>query len=460
MRRVVVINVVGLSERLIGPATPNIAALAEVGGMRPIAAVTPAVTCSAQATYLTGLRPSDHGIVGNGWYFRDLSEVLFWRQSNRLIRGRQIWELARARDPGFTGANLFWWYNMYSGADIGVTPRPMYPADGRKIPDCYAKPQSLRDTLTQELGPFPLFKFWGPGADIRSSTWITEASLRVQETADPTLTLVYLPHLDYVLQKESPDGPSVPQNLREVDRLCGRLIDAARARNAHVILLSEYAVLPVTGPVHINRVLREHGYIQYREELGREVLDPGASAAFAIADHQIAHLYVRDPEDLSAVRALVDGTPGVDRVLDGAGKAQIGLDHDRAGDLVALAAPDRWFTYYYWLDDERCPDYARTVDIHRKPGYDPVELFIDPAFRFSKLAVGTRLIRRKLGFRTLLDVIPLDATLVKGSHGRVMGGTGDRPVILSSAGWEGAANEAVDATAVLGLILAHLDDTA
>src|SRR6266852_4678801 len=172
MREVVLINVVGLTGRLLGQSTPNLERLASRGQARPLATVTPAVTCPVQSTFLTGLLPRDHGIVANGWYFRDLSEVWLWRQSNRLVAGEKVWDAARRMEPRFTAANVFWWYNMYSSADIGVTPRPMYPADGRKIPDCYAAPPELRDELTRLLGPFPLFRFWGPATDLSSSQWI------------------------------------------------------------------------------------------------------------------------------------------------------------------------------------------------------------------------------------------------------------------------------------------------
>ena len=182
-----------------------------------------------------------------------------------------------------------------------------------------------------------------------------------------------------------------------------------------MIVLSEYGIVPVSRPVHPNRVLRAAGLINYRMELGREVLDIGGSEAFAMADHQIAHVYVRDPARVRrGASALLEGVPGVGEVLDEAGKREYGLDHDRSGELVLIAEPDAWFTYYYWEDDAKAPDYARTVDIHRKPGYDPVELFLDPAIRVPPLALGSRLVRKKLGFRTLLDVIPLDATLVQG----------------------------------------------
>lgn len=457
MKPTLVLDVVGLTASLLGGHTPNLMRLSGRGGLRNLRTVTPAVTCTAQTTFLTGLLPRDHGIVANGWYFRDLSEVWFWRQSNRLVAGERVWDAGRRLDPGFTCANLFWWYNMYSGADIGVTPRPMYPADGRKIPDCYAEPPELRTELTNALGRFPLFRFWGPATSIRSSDWIARSAGHVTATRRPTLTLVYLPHLDYCLQRHGPDPahPDVARDLAAVDALCGELIEQAEADGAAVLVLSEYGITAVRRPVHINRALREAGLIRVREELGRELLDPGASAAFAVSDHQVAHVYVQRPDRLAEVRALIEALPGVERVLDEEGKRRIGLDHPRSGELVALAEKDAWFTYYYWLDDRRAPDFARMVEIHRKPGFDPVELFLDPALRWPKGAVGWRLLKKALGFRTLMDVIPLDASLVKGSHGRVNERAEDGPLIMSSE--PGLLPEGdVDAREVKALMLAHV----
>ena len=455
MQSTVVINVVGLTPALLGAHTPNLQRLALQGGMRPLNTVTPAVTCTAQSTFLTGLLPREHGIVGNGWYFRELAEIWFWRQSNRLVSGEKIWDVARRRDPRFTCANLFWWYNMYSSADIGVTPRPMYPADGRKIPDCYAQPAELRDELTALLGQFPLFQFWGPGANIVSSQWIGRCTLHVRRTRRPTLTLIYLPHLDYNLQRLGPGHPDLAADLAAIDAVCGEIIEQAERDGAAIIVLSEYGITEVSNPIHINRTLRTADMIQVRTELGREQLDAGVSTAFAVADHQLAHIYVRRPEAVTEVKALVESIPGVERVLDERTKPQFGLDHPRAGELVAIARADSWFTYYYWLDDAKAPDYARTVDIHRKPGYDPVELFIDPAIRLPKLAIGWRLAKRALGSRTLMDVIGVDAALVKGSHGRVTDRSDEGPLFISSRA-ELLPDGPVAATAVKALLLDHI----
>ena len=457
MRRTVVLNVVGLTEPLLRSA-PRLRAWRERGTLARVRAAFPAVTCTAQSDYLTGVRPSTHGVVGNGWYDRDDCEVRFWKQSNRLVQAAKVWDAARERDASFTCANLFWWFNMYSSVDYSVTPRPMYPADGRKIPDVYTSPAGLRDELQQALGTFPLFNFWGPRAAVESSRWIAEAAKHVDRRFSATLTLVYLPHLDYDLQRWGPDERQAMAAVNDVDGLCGELIDHFEGAGAQVIVLSEYGIRNVARPVHVNRVLRHGGYLAVRHELGREYLDPGASAAFAVADHQVAHVYVNDPARVNHVRRLLESTAGIERVLDGGGLGEMDIDHRRSGDLIAVAQPDAWFTYYFWLDGAVAPDYARTVDIHRKPGYDPVELFLDPSIRVPALTVGWKLAKRKAGLRSLLDVIPLDATLVKGSHGRRPDlEAPDTPVFISSRN-DLVSGRGIESTDVHGLLLAHLFD--
>lgn len=459
MQRTLVILVVGLSPDLVGPHTPNIAKLAARGAMRPLNTVTPAVTCTAQSTLATGLMPSGHGAVANGWYFKDLREVLLWRQPNNLVDGEKIWDAGKARDPEFTCAKMFWWYNMYASADWSATPRPMYPADGRKIPDHYAEPPELHDELDARFGQFPLFKFWGPLADIESSDWIGKATAHVMDTRNPTLTLTYLPHLDYNLQRLGPDltHPRIQEDLKEIDDVCGELIEAANKTGQRIIIVSEYGITPATDAVHINRALRQAGLIRVRpEEFGREILDCGASEAFAMADHQIAHIYVKNPDRIEEVRALVAGLDGVESVWGADGKRDNGLDHERSGELIAVSEADRWFSYYYWLDEAKAPDFARCVDIHRKPGYDPVELFVDPEIKFPKLAAGWKLAKRKMGARQLLDIISPSATeIVKGTHGRLTDDPEAGPLVISSEA-DLMPEGAVEAVDFKGLVLDHV----
>ncbi len=457
MKPLLVVNVVGLSPGLLGENTPFLNDFAKRGKMLPVRPEVPAVTCTAQSTYLTGLRPSEHGIVGNGWYFRDLAEVKFWRQPNILVQGEKVWETARKHRPGLRAANYFWWYNMYSSVDVSATPRPMYPADGRKLPDIYTHPPELRGELEAQLGDFPLFKFWGPRTDISSSHWIARAAMARAEQDRADLTLVYLPHLDYNLQRRSHDDPVIASDLREIDDVCRDLITNYQERGAEVVVLSEYGITPVSRPVHLNRAFREAGLLAVRDELGLEVFDPGASRAFAVADHQLAHVYVRDPGDLKRVREILEKTAGVERVFDDVGKKEAGLNHERSGELVVVAERDAWFTYYYWLDDARAPDFARTVDIHRKPGYDPVELFIDPKLSFPILKAAWILAKKKLGFRYLMDVIPLDAELVRGSHGRLPDAPEEGPLFIAGREDMVTGNE-IAATSVRDILLRYLLD--
>jgi predicted AlkP superfamily pyrophosphatase or phosphodiesterase len=444
MKRLAVMNVVGLTEALIGEHTPAIRAFRDTGALARIQPAFPAVTCTAQSNYLTGKTPSQHGIVGNGWYHRELAEVQFWKQSNHVVQSPKIWD---ALPPGATTANCFWWYNMYSRVDYAITPRPMYPADGRKFFDIYSWPYAIRPEIKKELGEFPFFGFWGPAAGIDSpqgkadcvSKWIAAAAQWMEKKYSPTLNLVYLPHLDYNLQRHGVHdvtgnlNPKIHRDLREIDAIVGDLIQFYAQRGVEVVLLSEYGITNVDTPVSLNRIFREQGWLTIKEELGLELLDAGASKVFAVADHQIAHVYLNDPSVENAVRRLLEKTPGVETVLAGPEKVSACIDHIRAGDLIAVAQPNAWFNYYYWLDDRRAPDFARTVDIHRKPGYDPVELFLDPALPLPKLKIAWRLLQKKLGFRMLMDVIPLDLTLVKGSHGRRPVDKKDWPVIIGES---------------------------
>lgn len=451
MKKTVVLDIVALSPRVIGEHTPFLKNWIASKKQAVVEPVLPAVTCSAQSVYLTGKWPTENGIVGNGWYFQDECEIKFWRQSNKLVQAEKVWEVLRKENPSFTVANMFWWYNMYSSADYAVTPRPLYPADGRKLPDCHSQPMELRDRLQGELGQFPLFTFWGPNTTIESSKWIAEAAKKVEEWYNPTLNLIYIPHLDYNLQKYGIDFSKISKDLREVDDLAKDLITFFENRGAEVLLLSEYGITSVSKPIHLNRIFREKGWIQVKNELDRETLDAGTSAVFAVADHQVAHVHVKDHSKLAEVKALLEKTPGVEKVLDAQGKKENHLDHERSGDLVVIADADSWFTYYFWLDDAKAPDYARCVDIHRKPGYDPVELVLDPAIKIPILKIGSKVLKKKLGFRYLMDVIPLDATLVKGAHGRIPESDLDKPLLVGDSSI--LDMERIQPTAVFDLII-------
>lgn len=448
MHKTVVIDIVGLSLSIIGDHTPFIRKYISERVLTRIEPVLPAVTTAVQSTYLTGKYPSDHGIVGNGWYDREDAEVKFWKQSNKLVRADKIWDHAKKLDTRFTCSNMFWWYNMYSTVDYSVTPRPNYLADGRKLPDCYSQPAALRDELQQNLGQFPLFQFWGPGANIKSTQWIARASMFTDDKYNPTLTLIYLPHLDYCLQKFGPDLSKIGSELQEVDKVVEELVHFYENKGTRVILLSEYGIAPVSRPIHVNRLLREHGLLQIRVERGLELLDAGASKAFAVADHQVAHIYINDAAVKEEVKRLLEKLAGIETILDREGQHVHHIDHERAGELVLMADKDSWFTYYFWQDDANAPDYARSVDIHKKPGYDPVEMFMT-----SKVRAGYKLLRKKAGFRYVMDVIPLDASLIKGSHGRLESRPEYQPVLITD---HKQVEGNLPATAVYDVVWRHL----
>lgn len=391
MAKVCILDVVGLTPELAARA-PRIS---EAGRIRPWRSPIPAVTCTSQATMLTGLPPSRHGIVANGWFYRETGEVRFWQQSNALIQGELLY-------AGVRTAKLFWWFNQGAPVEWYATPKPHYGCNGSKV---FGIIDRTGCRLEEHLGPFPFSSFWGPRAGLPASDWIARAAALVLRRNRPDLTLVYLPHLDYDYQRF---GPGDLDRLAEADACAGIVMEAAREIGARIVVVSEYGLVPVSRPVLINRALRKAGWLAVRDGPFGEMLDTFESRAFAVADHQVAHLYVREIP-LREVRTLVENLDGVDRVCD---PAELELDHPRSGELVALARPDAWFAYPYWLDDARAPDFARTVDIHRKPGFDPCELFMT-----SPIRAALRLLQKKLGFRYRFDVVPLDPSRVRGSHG-------------------------------------------
>ena len=405
MQRLCILNVVGLTPELL----PHAPRLSQIGTAQPWTSPVPAVTATSQATMLTGLPPREHGIVANGWLYRDTQEIRFWQQSRTLIQGELFYER-------YQTAKMFWWFNQATTAQYGATPKPHYGCDGSKVFDVL---DWTGCELTKRLGPFPFFAFWGPGAGIASSDWIADATSIVLRQQQPQLTLCYLPHLDYDFQRLDHQDP---ERVAEVDAAAGRVIDAADAIGATVVVVSEYGLTKVQRPVHLNRVLRAGGFLRTRRGPFGEVLLVGECDAVAVADHQVAHVYVRNPAMMDDVAACLRSVPGVAAVVT---PAELELDHPRSGELIALADQDAWFTYYYWNDDLDAPDFARTVDIHRKPGYDPCELFMT-----SRPRAAARLLQKKLGMRYKMDVIPLDSTLVRGSHGLLASDPGSGPLVI------------------------------
>jgi predicted AlkP superfamily pyrophosphatase or phosphodiesterase len=456
MQPIVLINAVGLTPRLLEHA-PRMKAVAESGWVANMPEVLPAVTCTAQATLLTGELPNRHGVVANGWLFRDTNEVRFWQQCNRLIQAEPLYETARKRArerlAPFTSAKLFWWFNQGAAVDDSVTPKPHYAVDGNKAFGITGAPRELSEYLVNTLGEFPFPAFWGPMAGAKSTQWIAAAAAHVVKVRKPTLTLVYLPHLDYDPQRFGPKGCDMAKCVKELDDAAAPLLDEAQKLGAQVWVVSEYGHCDVTRPVYPNRVLREAKLLDVRRGPFGEQLDLYGSRAFAVVDHQLAHVYVRNPDDIREVRDLLGAVPGVAKILIGEERAEIGLDHERSGEIVLLSERDAWFAYPFWLDDAAAPDYARAVAIHHKPGFDPCELFFDPGLRFPKLHAARRLIQKKLGFRMTMDVVPLDGAIVRGSHGLAATDPLDRPILIGRGPNPGST---VPMTAVKEMLLTAL----
>jgi len=453
---IILLNAVGLTPRLLAHA-PRLAAVAKSSWVADMPEVLPAVTCTAQATLLTGEPVNRHGVVANGWLFRDTAEVRFWQQSNRLIGAEPLYATARrrAKERGrpFKSAKLFWWFNQGAAVDVSVTPKPWYGVDGNKVFGISGTPAGVAERLEKDLGPFPFPAFWGPMSGLPSTEWIARAAAEVVRRERPDLALVYLPHLDYEPQRRGPGGCNMAAHVREFDAACGPILDAAAEIGAEVWVVSEYGHCDVTRPVLPNRALRDAGLLEVRAGPFGEQLDVFGSRAFAVCDHQLAHVYVADPADRSRVRDVLAPLPGVARVLSDDERADYGLDHPRAGELVLLSDPDAWFAYPFWFDDRVAPDYARAVAIHHKPGFDPCELFFDPALRFPKLRAARRLLQKKLGFRTIFDVVPLDPMIVRGSHGLAAADPLDRPILIGHGPQPGPS---VPMTAVKDLLLRQL----
>ena len=457
MKKVLLLDVVGLTESALAHM-PRLRRVAQAGAQAHVNTILPAVTCSVQSTFLTGKMPREHGIVGNGWYFRGLGDAMLWRQHNTLVTADKIWDTMR-RDGDYGVANVGWWYAMGAATDVVVTPRPIYHADGRKSPDAYVRPAWLHDELVNAFGEFPLFQYWGPTASIKSSKWLIESARGLMNNRwsddENDLTMVYIPHLDYAHQKYGPNAPESDAAAAELDAALAPLLDDALNYGMTVIALAEYGIADAHLPIHINRTLRREGLLEVYVQDGLEQLDPWTSRAFSVSDHQVAHIYVKDPSDIKRTADIVRALPGVEMVLTREEQAAYGIDHERSGELVAVAEPGAWFTYYFWLDDARAPENARAVDIHKKPGYDPAELFMNPADPLAKAKAGLNLVKKKLGLRYAMSTVPLDASYVKGTHGRLPDSLADTPLIISSdPSLIGDGDERINATAVHDILRA------
>jgi predicted AlkP superfamily pyrophosphatase or phosphodiesterase len=399
-KNLIIIDIPGLEPKHIAEdKTPNIFKLADSGQFAKLKPVFPAVTCSVQTSILTGTYPETHGIISNGLYDRRNYVVSFWEQSGNLIETNRIWDIAKRERSDIEIAAIFWQNTMYANANVVLTPRPLHMED-QMIMWCYSKPLCFYEQMATEIGKFDLATYWGPFASSKSSKWIGQATEYTLENTMPNILFTYLPHLDYVIQREGTSSKNLYEEVKVADEIVGGIVKKSQAlgirEDSEFIILSEYAFTDVSQDVPLNRILREHGLLRVREIEGFEFLDLEYSEAFAMVDHQVAHIYLKEDME-SKVKKILDGVQGISTVLDTKGKETLNIKHPRSGDLIAISDKQKWFSYYWWFQEEKAPPFAGRVDIHRKPGYDPSELFIDP--------------------RTMR--IPLNGNMVRASHGRV-----------------------------------------
>ena len=412
---IVLLSVPGLRAQDLA-AMPHLTKLAASGDRATLVPSFPCVTWPVQANMLTGKLPAEHGVVANGFYWRDKHEVEMWTAWNDKIQQPQIWDVLRQQNPSLKSAVWFPMLSKGCGADYVCMPAPVHNPDGSESLWCYTKPPELYGTLRDTFGHFPLMNFWGPFANIKSSAWIADSAAYAMQQFQPNFFYIYLPNLDYAAQKSGPDSAAAQAAIKDLDDVIGKLAAAGNAayqgKNIVWLVASEYVITPVDHVTFPNRMLREAGLLTTKDDGAGELIDFASTPAWALVDHQFSHVFVNgsDEETISRVANLFRGQAGIAEVLSGRARQKYALDHQRAGDVVLISTANSWQAYYYWEDDARAPKFARTVDIHNKPGYDPVELHFDFATKS----------------------IPLDATLVKGSHGAPAATDAQRGILLSS----------------------------
>lgn len=412
---VILLSVPGLRRQDLAHM-PNLSRLTEQGDKASLAASFPAVTWSVETNMLTGRLADEHGVIGNGFYWRDTHEVEMWTAWNDKILRPQIWDTLHQHNPKLTSAVWFPMLSKGSGADYICMPKPVHNPDGSESLWCYTRPVELYGTLRDTFGHFPLKHFWGPLANILSTKWIAETAALAMRDFQPNFFFIYLPHLDYAAQKTGPDSPQALAAVKELDEVLGKLFEEGNAafggKQPLWLIASEYVITAVDHVTYPNRTLREAGLLTVKDDGEGELIDFASTPAWALVDHQFSHVFVKDadPATIDKVAKLFRSQPGIAEVLVGDERAKYGINHERSGEIILVSTPNSWQAYYYWLDDAKAPKFARTVDIHRKPGYDPVELHFDFATKS----------------------IPLDATLVKGSHGAPVTTEEQRGVLLAS----------------------------
>jgi predicted AlkP superfamily pyrophosphatase or phosphodiesterase len=405
IQHVIVIDIVGLEEKHLNSSLlPTISALAEKGESSKMKPVFPAVTSTVQTSFLSGEYPNKHGIIANGFMDRETYNVSFWEQYNSLVQVPRIWDFIKKKNINFKTAVLFWQNTLYANSDIIITPRPIHLENEMKM-WCYSKPVGYYEKIVEEIGEFDLSSYWGPLSSSLSSEWITKAAKYTIEKSKPNFMFMYIPHIDYSAQRFGKESSQVSDDLVFADNIVEQIIDSTKKseiyENTQFIVFSEYSFNDVNGAIPINVILRNNGLLNVRKIGEKEYVDFEFSRAFAVVDHQIANIYIKSPLDKERIVNILKNISDIDIVITEEEKNYFNINHQRAGDIIIVANRDKWFSYYWWYDENMAPSFTRMVDIHRKPGYDPLELFIDPKKRS----------------------IPFDTGLLKGSHGRPVNST-------------------------------------
>lgn len=391
MKKICVIQIAGLSHEL----TERHGELFSPLGLdfKPLTPCFPAVTCTAQATFRTGMVPGEHGIACNGVYSPDSARVDFWNQSAHLMPPGRIWDAFRQR--GGTVGTVCWQQSVGDDVDLILSPAPIHKHHGGMIQAFYAKPDGLYEKICARIGSkFNLFRYWGPTTGLASTRWIAQATAEILRNPRmrTDLLLTYLPHLDYILQRQGP-APSRRLEKAVAELVCElrTITQAAREEGYALLVWGDYAITEANQPIFPNRILHAAGLMKTRQVGNMLYPDLYASRAFAMADHQIAHVYVRNPQDIPATREILAAATGIAAVRD-----HETMPHRRAGDLILVAEEGAWFAYPWWEDKRQAPEFATHVDIHSKIGFDPCELFWGRLFPPS---------------------ISMDAANVRGTHG-------------------------------------------
>ena len=383
------------------PALPSLGSWTRTGASRRIAHSFPCVTWPSQCNVLTGCTPDKHGIIANGFFWREKAQVEMWTAWNPVILKPQIWDSLKERSPNIRTAAWFPMLAKGCGADHVCMPAPIHQPDGSEDMWCFTKPQEFYGELLEEFGHFPLQHFWGPLAGIQSSQWIADSAIRTAAEFAPDFWYIYLPHLDYAAQKQGPNSGAATKALEDLDAVLSNLIkefsEVYSGRSLDWLAVSEYVISEVDHVTYPNRLLAEKGALSTHATDSGQVIDFRNSAAWALVDHQFSHIFVkdRDQQTIDNIVRWFEEQDGLQMVLAGDQRQHLNMDHERSGDVILVSSPNSWQAYYWWHDDDLAPEFARSVDIHRKPGYDPVELCFDMATK----------------------TVPLDASLIRGSHG-------------------------------------------